>query len=169
MLGRGVAERLADDPAHELFAPEVVAAVREGDLVVLNLECCISERGVPASITAAIPEVDALLISPHWGPNMNPEPLPYVREAAAALLDGGATLVAGHSAHVFQGVAQRVLYDLGDFLDDYRVDPRLRNDLGLLFLVDLPGDRMEAVPLKLEFTRTRLADGDDAAWIRRRF
>ena len=278
MLGRGVAERLADDPAHELFAPEVVAAVREGDLVVLNLECCISERGepaprrvfhfrappvaaerlaelgvdcvtlannhaldfapealldtlayldaagiahvgagadvaqarapvvldengfrlavraltdhpveyaaglglpgvayadlrrgVPAWITAAIPEVDALLISPHWGPNMNPEPLPYVREAAAALLDGGATLVAGHSAHVFQGVAQRVLYDLGDFLDDYRVDPRLRNDLGLLFLVDLPGDRIEAVPLKLEFTRTRLADGNDAAWIRRRF
>jgi len=48
MLGRGVAERLADDPAHELFAPEVVAAVREGDLVVLNLECCISERGEPA-------------------------------------------------------------------------------------------------------------------------
>ena len=40
---------------------------------------------------------------------------------------------------------------------------------GVLFLVDLPGDRMEAVPLKLEFTRTRLADGDDAAWIRRRF
>ena len=81
-------------------------------------------RGVPAWVTAAVPEVDALLISPHWGPNMNPEPLPYVREAAAALLDRGATLVAGHSAHVFQGVAQRVLYDLGDFLDDYRVDPR---------------------------------------------
>jgi poly-gamma-glutamate synthesis protein (capsule biosynthesis protein) len=29
-----------------------------------------------------------------------------------------------------------VLYDLGDFIDDYAVDPRLRNDLSLLFLVD---------------------------------
>jgi len=59
--------------------------------------------------------------------------------------------------------------DLGDFLDDYRVDRKLRNDLGLLFLVDLAGDGLEAIPLKLEFARTRLAEGEDAAWIRRRF
>jgi hypothetical protein len=100
---------------------------------------------------------------------MTPEPPRYVRRAAAALLGAGATLVAGHSAHVFHGVAPRVLYDLGDFVDDYRVDGKLRNDLGLLFLVDLTGDRLEAIPLKLEFTHTRLAEGDDAAWIKRRF
>jgi hypothetical protein len=47
MLGRGVAQRLADDPHHELFAPELVDVVREADLVVLNLECCISARGEP--------------------------------------------------------------------------------------------------------------------------
>jgi hypothetical protein len=70
------------------------------------------------------------------------------------------------------GVAGPVLYDLGDFLDDYRVDPRLRNDLGLLFLVTLDAGgpvRLEALPLKLEFCHTRLAAGDDAAWMRRRF
>ena len=70
------------------------------------------------------------------------------------------------------GVAGRVLYDLGDFLDDYRVDPRLRNDLSLLFLVTLDARgpvRLEALPLKLEFCRTRLATGEDAAWMRRRF
>ena len=70
------------------------------------------------------------------------------------------------------GVAGRVLYDLGDFLDDYRVDPRLRNDLGLLFLVTLDRRgpiRLEALPLKLEFCHTRLAAGEDAAWIRGRF
>jgi len=44
----------------------------------------------------------------------------------------GATLVAGHSAHVFHGIADRVLYDLGDFVDDSAADPYLRNDLGLL-------------------------------------
>jgi poly-gamma-glutamate synthesis protein (capsule biosynthesis protein) len=92
-----------------------------------------------------------------------------VHRAATALIDAGATLVAGHSAHVFHGVAPRVLYDLGDFLDDYRVDGKLRNDLGLLFLVDLAGDALEAIPLKLEFAYTRLAEGEDAAWIRRRF
>jgi poly-gamma-glutamate capsule biosynthesis protein CapA/YwtB (metallophosphatase superfamily) len=114
------------------------------------------------------PRADAVLVSPHWGPNMTSEPLDYVRAAADALLRADATLVAGHSAHVFHGIAPQVLYDLGDFVDDYAVDPKLRNDLGLLYLVDLAGDRLEAVPLKLEFTHTRLATGADAAWIERR-
>jgi poly-gamma-glutamate synthesis protein (capsule biosynthesis protein) len=277
MLGRGVAERLEAQPPESLFAPEVVAAVAEADLCVLNLECCISARGEPfpgrvfhfrappwatqalthlgvdcvtlannhaldfgpdalldtlahldaagirvvgagsdlerarapavlerngfrlavvacsdhpaeyaanedragiayADLEGTLPEwltdfpnADAVLVTPHWGPNMTSEPVPHVRRAADALLEAGATLIAGHSAHVFHGVAPRVLYDLGDFLDDYRVDPRLRNDLGLLFLVDLAGDRLEAIPLELEFTHTRLATGEDAAWIRHRF
>ncbi len=276
MLGRGVAESLERQPARNLVSPEVVEAAREADLFVLNLECCISERGAPVpeprkpfffrappratealahlgvdcvtlannhaldfgeealldtfehlraagiawagagadekaarapAIVQALPIVafadhergfaagpdrpgiayvdleqglpdwlrgsarDAL-VSPHWGPNMTPEPVPRVRAAAQLLRDAGAALVAGHSAHVFHGVAQNVLYDLGDFLDDYAVDRTLRNDLGLLFFVELEPDRprrIEAVPLKLDYCYTRLARGDDAAWVRRRF
>jgi poly-gamma-glutamate synthesis protein (capsule biosynthesis protein) len=103
---------------------------------------------------------------------MTVRPPAYVKAAARALLDAGATLVAGHSAHLVHGAAGRVLYDLGDFVDDYRVDRRLRNDLGLLFLVELDaaGPRaLEAIPLALDFCHTRLARGDDAAWIARRF
>jgi hypothetical protein len=125
--------------------------------------------GVAYGQPESLPQAEPLLVTPHWGPNMTTEPPRYVRRAADALLEAGATLVAGHSAHVFHGVAPHVLYDLGDFVDDYRVDRRLRNDLGLLFLVDLAGDELEAIPLKLEFTHTRLATGDDTAWIRRRF
>jgi len=277
MLGRGVAERLETEPADALFAPELVDLVREADLVVLNLECCISARGEPtpgrvfhfrappsaaqalahlgvdcvtlannhaldfgpdalldtlshldaAGIRAVgagtdlerarapavleaggfrlavlgfadhpaeyaadadrpgiayadlqdalpgwlttFPDADAVLVTPHWGANMTAEPQRDVRRAAHALVKAGATLVAGHSAHVFHGVAPRVLYDLGDFLDDYRVDANLRNDLGLLFLVDLTGGRLEAIPLKPGFAHTRLAAGKDAAWIKRRF
>ena len=281
MLGRRVAERLESEPPESLVGPDVVAVAREADLFVLNLECCISERGEPfpgrvfhfrappvavetlaylgvdcvtlannhaldfgpqalvdtllhlqaagiASVGAGVDreaarapvvleangfrlavvavadhpqeyaagmerpgvafadlgsgglspslpqaigglDADALLVTPHWGPNMAIDPVPHVRAAASALLEAGATLVAGHSAHVFHGVAPGVLYDLGDFLDDYRVDRKLRNDLGLLFLVDLSGDRLEAIPLKLQFTHTRLANGADAAWIERRF
>jgi poly-gamma-glutamate capsule biosynthesis protein CapA/YwtB (metallophosphatase superfamily) len=112
------------------------------------------------------------LVCPHWGPNMTPSPLPYVRSAARELRDAGATLVAGTSAHVFHGVDENVLYDLGDFLDDYRVHRRLRNDHGLLFLVELESDgprRIEAVPLKVEYAYTRLARGSEAEWIRERF
>ena len=279
MLGRRVAEAIAADGPGGLVADEVVELTRAADLLVLNLECCISERGMrwpdprkpfffraPPAATEVLtrlgvdcvtlannhaldfgpvalldtlehlrsagiasvgagPDVeearrpaileadgfrlavlgcsdhppefaaaadspgiaygfdwvqtaiagldaDAVLITPHWGPNMTLQPSPHVRRAAAALRAAGATLIAGHSAHVFHGVEPGILYDLGDFLDDYAVDPKLRNDLGLLFLVTLDRDgprRVEAVPLKLEFCHTRLAEGDDAEWIRRRF
>jgi poly-gamma-glutamate capsule biosynthesis protein CapA/YwtB (metallophosphatase superfamily) len=124
------------------------------------------------AVAAARELSDAVLVMCHWGPNMTIRPPPYVKEAARALVAAGATLVAGHSAHVVHGAAGRVLYDLGDFVDDYATDRELRNDLGLLFLVELDaaGPRtLEAIPLKLDFCLTRLASGDDAAWIGRRF
>jgi poly-gamma-glutamate capsule biosynthesis protein CapA/YwtB (metallophosphatase superfamily) len=287
MLGRGVAQRLGEAPPESLFAPEVVDAVAAADLCILNLECCISERGVPAprrvfhfrappvAVDALVhlgvdcvtlannhaldfgpealldtiehlraagirwvgagadeedarrpvlleaagerlrivafadhpaeyaaapgrpgiafadlakrklpdwlaaaaragddPAPDPVLVCPHWGPNMASAPTPEVRRAAGDLARNGATLVAGHSAHVFHGVAGRVLFDLGDFIDDYRVDPVLRNDLGLLWFVDLVGGQLrsvEALPLKLDYCHTRIAEADDAAWITRSF
>src|SRR5437588_10649849 len=45
MLGRGVAEALAADPAASLLAPEVIEHIANADAFVLNLECCISDRG----------------------------------------------------------------------------------------------------------------------------
>ena len=286
MLGRGVAGRLAAAGPSSLFSAEVVARAREADLLVLNLECCISTRGEPwpdpfkpfffrapppqavealsllgtscvtlannhaldygeaalldtiahlrgAGIAvagagadldearrpvvleaagtrlavlgvtdhpvayAATPrgpgvafadlgrgtppwlhtaiaeaDADAVLLTPHWGPNMTRAPGRALREAAERLLDEGVALIAGHSAHVFHGVAPAVLYDLGDFVDDYRVDPWLRNDLGLLFFVELERGlpvRLEALPLALDYCHTRVARGEDAAWIARRF
>ncbi|WP_149257214.1 CapA family protein [Actinomadura sp. K4S16] len=134
------------------------------------------ESGVPAFLLEEIRRLrdghDAVLVMPHWGPNMIPAPLPYVRRAAESLVDAGATLVAGSSAHVFHAVVRPVLFDMGDFIDDYAVDPLLRNDLGLLFLVTLDAagpSRIEAVPIRLDFCRTRLAGGADRAWIADRF
>ena len=41
-------------------------------------------------------------------------------------------MIHGHSAHLFQGIefykGKLILYDTGDFVDDYQVDPLLRND-----------------------------------------
>jgi hypothetical protein len=273
MLGRGVAQELATRPPQSLVSPEIAELTREADVCVLNLECCISERGepVPKAFTFRAPPqaietlvhlgvdcvtlannhvldygIDALLdtfghlsaagirwagagedveqarmpvvleglpivafsdhpadfaarddrpgiaycdirgdlpgwlldsapgalVCPHWGPNMTPAPLPHVRAAARRLGDVGAKLVAGTSAHVFHGVEADVLYDLGDFIDDYAVHPKLRNDHGLLFLVDLEPDRLrrvEVVPIRLEYAYTRLARGEEADWIRQRF
>lgn len=133
------------------------------------------DRGPPAwveeLVRATVGGCDVVVVTPHWGPNMVSAPLASIRAAAAVLVDAGATLVAGHSAHVFQGVQGRVLFDLGDFLDDYAADPQLRNDLGLLWLVTLGRDgprRIEAVPLGLDFCFTRLANAAEFDWVERR-
>jgi poly-gamma-glutamate capsule biosynthesis protein CapA/YwtB (metallophosphatase superfamily) len=272
MLGRAVALELERRPPQSLVADEIAELTRAADLFVLNLECCISERGEPvpkmfnfrappaavetllhlgvdcvtlannhaldfgtdclldtfaylraagiswagagknveqarapvvvqglpivafsdheagfaaepdrpgiayADIRRVVPDwllerAPGALVCPHWGPNMTQEPPPYVRAAARTLREAGAALVAGTSAHVFHGVEGNVLYDLGDFIDDYKVDPELRNDHGLLFLVDLEEDgprRIEAVPIRLEYAYTRLAYGEEAAWISQR-
>jgi poly-gamma-glutamate capsule biosynthesis protein CapA/YwtB (metallophosphatase superfamily) len=110
-------------------------------------------------------DADVTIVSPHWGPNMRGDPVPHVRRAAAALEEAGATLIAGHSAHVPQGRSGRTLFDLGDFIDDYAVDPDLRNDLGLLWLVTLDAGgprRIEGVPLRLEYAYTRPAGSVEA-------
>jgi poly-gamma-glutamate capsule biosynthesis protein CapA/YwtB (metallophosphatase superfamily) len=272
MLGRGVERELARRRPQSLVSPEIVELTRAADICVVNLECCISERGEPvpkvfnfrapplAVETLVHLGVDCVLLAnnhvldygiealldtfahlreagirwagagenveqarapvvlegvpivsfsdheagfaagpdrpgiayadirrgppdwllesapgavvcPHWGPNMTREPLPYVRAAARFLCDVDAALVAGTSSHVFHGVQDNVLYDLGDFIDDYAVEPELRNDLGLLFLVDFDPEmrRIEAVPIRLEYAYTRLARGQEADWIRRRF
>lgn len=286
MLGRGVGAQIAAERPYGLFADEIRAYTAAADLVIVNLECCISARGLPwdepgklfhfrappqaadalaelgvncvtlannhaldfgyaaladtfehlsqagISVTGAGQDLDqartpaflearglnvtvvgltdhpadfaatpgrpgvayadlregvppwvtervrtaaargVALVMPHWGPNMTIGPLPYIRSAARVLTGAGATVVAGTSAHAFHGVAGPILYDLGDFIDDYATDAEVRNDLGLLFLVTLDEHgprRIEAVPLKLEYARTELATGADRAWIRARF
>lgn len=289
MLGRGVAERLLDDPDHPLVSTELAAVLGEADLFVLNLECCISERGEPwpdpgkpfffrapphaaerlaalgvdavtlannhaldygaealldtldhldrvgiacvgagadrdrarepavleargqrlgllgltdhppdfaagvdspgtayADLRAGVPEwvtstsknleTDGVIVTPHWGPNMVGAPVRHVRQAASGLLSASASVVAGHSAHVFHGVSRRpdqvVCYDLGDFVDDYAVHPELRNDRGLVWFVELDGGTpvgLEAVPVALDYAHTRLADESEFAFVRDRF
>jgi poly-gamma-glutamate capsule biosynthesis protein CapA/YwtB (metallophosphatase superfamily) len=279
MLGRGVAERLEEDPGAPLLDPALVELAGSADLFLLNLECCVSARGAPieepgkpfffrappaaaerlaelgvAAVTLAnnhvldfgpdafadtLRHLDAagiatagagldreaaraglalsaagcrlrlvavsdhpasyaagegrpgiafadlagggvpgwlreaarpadderVIVAAHWGPNMTPAPVPHVRAAAEALEAAGATLIAGHSAHLPHGARRRTLFDLGDFLDDYAVDPRLRNDLSLLWLVQLDADgpgRVEGVPVRLEYAFSRLADRAEA-------
>src|SRR5919108_1283540 len=47
MLGRAVAEQIATGTPREVWSPEVRELCGSCDLVVCNLECCISTRGTP--------------------------------------------------------------------------------------------------------------------------
>jgi poly-gamma-glutamate capsule biosynthesis protein CapA/YwtB (metallophosphatase superfamily) len=133
------------------------------------------DRGLPTWLTAELrwlrDECDLVIAFPHWGPNMNTQTARWQVRAATLMAEAGATMVAGHSAHVFHGVGwtgeRPILFDLGDALDDYAVDRQLRNDLGLLALWR-HGDveaQLELVGLRLDYCRTDLAFGPDAEWI----
>jgi poly-gamma-glutamate synthesis protein (capsule biosynthesis protein) len=97
-----------------------------------------------------------------------PAPPRRFQRFAQAALERGVDLICGHSAHLFQGVAvwqgKPILYDTGDFLDDYAVDPTLRNDQSLLFLADIDpaGTReLRMVPMRLNYTVVNQATGQD--------
>jgi poly-gamma-glutamate capsule biosynthesis protein CapA/YwtB (metallophosphatase superfamily) len=288
MLGRGGAQALATTPPAELWGPELREIASECDLVVCNLECCISDRGLPTDLVPGKPfffrappiavesleamrvdavslannhaldfgpealedtlhhlaeagiaaagaghgveqarrgvivtrgdvclglvavsdhprefaagpnrwgiayadlareglpdwlvseirrlreQCDLVLAFPHWGPNMSDCPAPWQRRLAAELLEAGADTVAGHSAHVFHGVervgTRLVIYDLGDAIDDYAVDDRLRNDLGVMALwsPDPESPGLGLVGLRLDYCHTGLATGAEADWI----
>jgi poly-gamma-glutamate capsule biosynthesis protein CapA/YwtB (metallophosphatase superfamily) len=109
-----------------------------------------------------------VVFSNHWGPNMVERPRGSFRQFARAVVDLGADVYYGHSAHVFQGVeiykGKPVLYDTGDFIDDYAVDPRLRNDRSFLFCVSVEGGdlkRLELFPVSLPYARVELAKGEE--------
>jgi len=88
---------------------------------------------------------------------------------AHALIEAGADLVFGHSAHVFRGVEvyhdRPILYSAGDFVDDYAVDPGRRNDRSFLFVIELAEGalrRLKIYPTVIREFQACLAQGPEA-------
>jgi poly-gamma-glutamate capsule biosynthesis protein CapA/YwtB (metallophosphatase superfamily) len=111
---------------------------------------------------------EIVVFSNHWGPNMVERPPELFRRFARAVVELGADVYYGHSAHVFQGVEiyrrKPILYDTGDFIDDYAVDPRLRNDRSFLFRLSVDGGelrRLELFPVSLPYARVEFARGTE--------
>lgn len=118
---------------------------------------------------------DLLVVSLHWGPNMVEEPPRKFREFGRWLAERGADLIHGHSAHVFQGVEVHegtpILYDCGDFVDDYAVDSALRNDRSFLFEVRVEdGDisDLRLFPTEIDDFAVHKASAEAAEWSRSR-
>jgi len=119
---------------------------------------------------------DLLVASLHWGPNMVTEPPDSFRAFARYLVEEGVDVIHGHSAHAFQGVelyrGRPVLYDTGDFVDDYAVDPRLHNDRSFLFeLVVAAGGELTELrlrPTEIHEFAVHHASRSAAEWSRRR-
>jgi poly-gamma-glutamate synthesis protein (capsule biosynthesis protein) len=110
-----------------------------------------------------------VIFSIHWGPNMVEYPSELFRKFAREVIHLGADVFWGHSAHVFQGIeicsGRPILYDTGDIVDDYAVDPELRNDYGLLYRLQVQGSRVqdiELIPTRIENCQVNFAKGADS-------
>jgi poly-gamma-glutamate capsule biosynthesis protein CapA/YwtB (metallophosphatase superfamily) len=130
---------------------------------------------IKADIQKVRDQVDLLILSIHWGPNMVERPSQKFKQFAHDLIDCGVDLIHGHSAHIFQGVEvykkKLILYDTGDFIDDYYVDPRLRNDFSFLFLVRYSKkgiQELRLIPVLIRNFQVNKANEEDARQIMKR-
>ncbi len=121
------------------------------------------------AITTLKKNVDVVIISLHWGPNMREQPSQKFIEAAHEFIDAGADILHGHSAHIFQGIEiyknKLIMYDTGDFIDDYMVDPILRNDRSFLFnvTIDKKGPKkITLIPTLIDSLQVNTASKKDA-------
>lgn len=122
-------------------------------------------------INSLRPKVDILILSAHFGPNMVERPGKDIIEFNHQLIDLGVDIIHGHSAHIFQGIElyhrKLILYDTGDFIDDYYVDPELRNNRSFLFEITITDKRvvgLKILPVLIENMQVNFADKEISKW-----
>jgi len=111
---------------------------------------------------------DLVVFSNHWGGNFIERPSDEFRSFARRVIELGADIYHGHSAHICQGIeihhGKPILYDTGNFIDDYAVHPQLRNDRSLLFKLLFNKNnlhRIELLPVSLSVAHVALAQGEE--------
>jgi poly-gamma-glutamate capsule biosynthesis protein CapA/YwtB (metallophosphatase superfamily) len=111
---------------------------------------------------------DLVVFSNHWGANFVERPSAEFRSFARHVIELGADIYHGHSAHICQGIeiyqGKPILYDTGNFIDDYAVHPLLRNDRSCLFKLMFEHGklcRIELLPVSLSVARVALARGEE--------
>ncbi|WP_240318891.1 CapA family protein [Halorussus rarus] len=167
----------ATDNTPEFAAGPETAGEDGPGTAYLDLSKEVEARETMAEMLARARETDPdlLVASLHWGPNMVEEPPDHFRAFGRWLAERGVDLVHGHSAHVFQGIEVRngtpILYDCGDFVDDYAVDDELRNDRSFLFEVvveDAGVTELRLLPTEIRDFAVHEAGAAAAAWSRSR-
>ena len=115
---------------------------------------------------------DLLVVSLHWGENWIERPTDRLVTFGHWLVEQGADLVHGHSAHLVQAVEQYgdgvILHDTGNLVDDFGTKGDLGNHDSFLFELALDGgefERVRLVPFHIDDGVFPSSD-DEAEWLR---
>jgi len=119
------------------------------------------------------PEPDLVVASLHWGPNWDTAPSDTQQSFARWLIERGVDVVHGHSAHVLQGVevhqGRPIIYDAGDFVDDYIDKDSYHNKQSALFELAVSDGSLAALrvlPVEIESYAATMADPEAGEWVR---
>src|SRR5215204_6608938 len=105
LLGPSGAIRVALLAFTDNEPPFAAGAERPGtNYLPVSLEPEVLDEAQAAIESAREAGAEAIVFSNHWGPNMVRRPSALFRLFARAIIDRGADIYYGHSAHVFQGV-----------------------------------------------------------------
>lgn len=109
---------------------------------------------------------DLVVLSLHWGPNLRRWPSRRFHAFAQAAIDAGVDILHGHSAHVVQAIERRgrgvILYDTGNFIDDYWKFPFRKTIWSFVFLFEVEAGairRLQLVPVRIHHSPLGLATG----------
>ncbi len=100
--------------------------------------------------SAEDPDVDAVVLTPHWGIENSTTPLPSDRVYAREAIDAGADVIIGAHPHVLQpwekvttrsGREGLVIYSLGNFISNQPWTPNRSGAIALIELVKPMGER----------------------------
>ena len=145
-----------------------------------NFIAIADEPGKLAWIDRSVSEVrqagaGLVVLSLHWGPNMRMTPPRHFRRFAHAAIDHGVDVIHGHSAHVVQAIERHgggiILYDTGNFIDDYWKFPFRQTTTSFVFLLDIEDGRsarLRMVPVHIHSSPLGLATGKSFDAIRKR-
>jgi len=129
--------------------PEWKATENKPGTNYVNINDAQSVDELCKNIKELRPQVDIVVLTIHWGPNMRKHPSAEFVAAAHKLIECGVDIFHGHSAHILQGIElyknALIMYDTGDFVDDYMVTPSKRNDHSALFLVTIDKNGIQGV------------------------
>ena len=104
----------------------------------------LQEELMTEDIERLRPEVDLIIVMPHWGVEYTAPPEPEQVELAHALVDAGADLVVGGHAHWPKGIevyeGKQIFYGTGNFLFDQSLSEE--TSTGIFAEVTLYGDRI---------------------------
>lgn len=138
-------------------------------------------------LTTPAVKPDLKVFSVHWGPNYAWMPAQEIQSLAHFLIDEcGVDMIHGHSSHHIQGVevykGRLIIYGCGDFVDDYAVNAKFRNDLSAIWRVEVQKSegaegrrlrvrRLEVFPSRIKRFQANLLDKADTdhEWVKRRF